>query len=195
MRITKPNRKAQIITFDFSSSIIIFVIFIAIFIGLFLLSQNVEKKQEFELEYIYSNLENNLMFDTTINRDFFKDYRVDASKLRTFATDIQSIGSGSINSYVIGTIGASHGIGVDNSSFDICLYFTDNNRSIVEIIPGSGVRALGYLTKPASSCNTELTRPCDRYKQAVSVFKPVLFDENDYTKSRILQMNIVMCKK
>ncbi len=189
-------KKAQIITFDFSSSLIIFVIFIVIFMGLFLLSQNSEKKPDFELEYVFANLENNLKFGAA-ERDFFAGYRVDKTRLENFAS---AIGSGSINSYVIGIVGESHGIGLDEASHDVCLYFTDNNNAILTILPGPPeVKVLGQLRKTGRSCNQEMiisgNDPCDAYKQAISLFKPVLFDEKDYSRNRILQMNIVMCKR
>jgi hypothetical protein len=204
----KPNKKAQMITFDFSSSIVIFMIFIAIFIGLFLLSQTVEKKQDFELEYVFANLENNLKFGPS-DRDFFSDYRVDKVKLQNF---ISTIGTGSIDSYVIGNVddvnGVSHGIGLDEASYDVCLYFTDNDNSKVFLDSSNSIQALGWLeTDPGShtgnTCNSQLSsnnlvvkNPCEKYKQAISLFKPVLFDEGGPdANNRILQMNIVVCKR
>jgi hypothetical protein len=201
----KTNKKAQMITFDFSSSIIIFMIFIAIFIGLFLLSQTVEKKQEFELEYVFANLEHNLKFDPVSGQDFFRDYRVNWNRLRTFA---QNLGDDSIDSYIIGNINGAHGIGLDEANYDVCLYFTDNDKSFITIdtdpaSPTHGLVALGWLeTNPGShtgnTCNSKISakeNPCEQYEQAVSVFKPVLFDEGDPINNRILQMNIVMCKR
>lgn len=192
----KNMKKAQIMTFDFSSSIIIFLIFLVLFIGLFLFSQKSEKKPDFEVEYVFANLENNLKFGSA-ERDFFADYRVDRAKLENFAT---TIGSSSINQYVIGIVGQSHGIGLDETSYDVCLYFTDNNNAILTILSGMPeIKVLGQLTKTASSCNYEMISagndPCDKYNQAISLFKPVLLDENDYNKTRIIQMNIVMCKR
>jgi hypothetical protein len=192
----KNMKKAQIMTFDFSSSIIIFLIFLVLFVGLFVFSQKNEKKPDFEVEYVFANLENNLQFGPA-ERDFFADYRVDKIKLENFAS---AIGSGSINPYVIGIVGQSHGIGLDETSYDICLYFTDNNKDILTILPGMPeIKVLGSLTKTASSCNHEMIAlgndPCDKYNQAISLFKPVLLDENDYNKTRIIQMNIVMCKR
>jgi hypothetical protein len=191
-------KKAQIITFDFSSSIIIFVIFLSIFIGVFLLTQGSEKKPDFEIEYVFSNLENNLKYGAA-EGDFFADYRVDKTRLEYFAS---AIGSGSINSYVIGTVGGtggSHGIGLDESSYDVCLYFTDNDKQILTITGAPEIKVLGSLNKTGSSCNHEMiiagNDPCEAYKQATSLFKPVLLDENDYTMNRIIQMNIVMCKR
>ncbi len=191
----KNMKKAQMITFDFSSSIIIFLIFLVIFIGLFVFSQKSEKKPDFEVEYVFANLENNLKYGPADN-DFFADYRVDRAKLENFAN---AIGSGSINPYVIGSVGQSHGIGLDETSYDVCLYFTDNNNQILTITEMPEIKVLGNLTKTASSCNYEMITlgngPCDKYKQAISLFKPVLLDENDYSNNRIIQMNIVMCKR
>jgi hypothetical protein len=192
----KNAKKGQIMTFDFSSSLIIFVIFLVIFMGLFLLSQKSEQKPDFEVEYLFANLENNLKFGAA-DRDFFADYRVDKIRLENFAS---AIGSASINLYVIGRVGDAHGIGLDEASYDVCLYFTDNNNAMLTILPSpSEVKVLGLLRKTGSSCNQEMiiagNDPCDAYKQAISIFKPVLFDEKDYSKNRILQMNIVMCKR
>jgi hypothetical protein len=199
----KPNKKAQIITFDFSSSIIIFMIFIIIFIGLFLLSQTVEKKQEFELEYMFANLENNLKFGPG-NQNFFSDYRVNKGRLDDF---INAFYDKSIDSYVVGNIsgdmGVSHGIGLDEANYDVCLYFTDNDNRIVSIDPDTmrGTNILGWLEKPGKKCTEGIAggKPCDKYSQAISFFKPVLFDEgpinNPENNNRILQMNILICKR
>jgi len=191
----KNMKKAQIMTFDFSSSIIIFLIFLVLFIGLFVFSQKSEKKPDFEIEYVFANLENNLKYGPA-GGDFFADYRVDKAKLENFAS---AIGSSSINSYVIGIVSQSHGIGLDESSYDVCLYFSDNDKQILSITEAPEIKVLGHLTKTASSCNYEMITmgngPCDEYKQAISLFKPVLLDENDYNTTRIIQMNIVMCKR
>jgi hypothetical protein len=186
------DKKAQVVTFDLSSSLIVFLIFIAIFIGLFLLTQAREDKQEFELEYIFSNLENNLKFDSP-NRAFFRDYRINKTELGQFATDI---GAGSIDAYIVGEVGGAHGIGLGVDNYDACLYFTDNNFSKISL--GSGIIALGFLDKVGSSCNDELSanqNPCDDYQQALSFMKPVLFDLGDPGQNKIIQMNLVVCKK
>jgi len=191
--ITKA-KKAQIITFDFSTSLIVFLLFIAVFIGLFLLSQGIEKKQEFELEYVFANLENNLQYNATQNRDFFRDYRVNEEKLNSFASAITS--TGSIDEYVVGTIGAAHGIGLDAAAYDVCLYLTDNNNQLISL---GGATALGMVK--SGSCASVIasvasTDPCSSYKQTISIFKPVLFDEGSPTNNnRIVQMNLVICKK
>ena len=186
------NKKAQVITFDLSSSLIVFLIFIAIFIGLFLLTQASETKQEFELEYIFSNLENNLKFDSP-NRAFFRDYRINKTKLDNFANNI---GTGSVDDYVVGEVGGAHGIGLGVDNYDACLYFTDNNQRIS--MGSSSWVALGNLSKIPSSCNAIISTgqsPCENYRQALSFLKPVLLDLGDPNQNRIIQMNLVVCKK
>ena len=200
--ISKKNsrklKKAQMITFDFSSSIIIFLIFISIFIALFVLTQKSEEKFGFETEYVFANLENNLK-NIAVEEAFFSDYRVDKTRLENFASALNSIDSSSINLYVIGSIEGSHGIGLDETSYDVCLYFTDNNNQFMSIMASPEIKALGFLNKTGSSCNQEMiiegNGPCEAYQQAISIFKPVLLDEGDYRFNRIIQMNIVMCKR
>jgi hypothetical protein len=189
------NKKSQVITFDLSSSLIVFLIFIAIFIGLFLLTQASETKQEFELEYIFSNLENNLKFDTPgPSRDFFRDYRINKTKLDNFAN---YIATGSIDNYVVGEVGGAHGIGLGVDNYDACLYFTDNNNQRISM-GNDGRVALGNLSKIPSSCHAIISvnqNPCDKYQQALAFLKPVLFDVGNPEQNRVIQMNLVVCKK
>lgn len=187
----KNNKKAQMITFDFSTSLIIFIIFIAIFIGLFLMAQKPVEKSEFELEYVFANLENNLKYDSVTNRDFIRNYRVNYVRLINFATDPNTA---DIDPYVIGNIsGNAHGIGLDEGAYDTCLYFMDNDNQIISL---SGKRALGML-KGGVSCDSMIPQynPCEGYKRAYSIFKPVLLDLNNPDANRIILMNIVVCKK
>jgi hypothetical protein len=184
------RKKAQIISFDFSTSFIIFLIFLVILIGLVLFSSSSEDNPEFELEYVFANLENNLRHDPIPGRDFFSDYRINKTKLDSFAASV-----GNIDAFVVGNISGTHGIGLDDEAYDVCLYFVDNDNSLF----ASGAEiALGELEMTGTSCNAEISasrNPCESYSQAVSYFKPVLFDEGDRTKNRIVQMNIVMCKR
>ena len=182
MRIAKA-KKAQIITFDFSTSLIIFLLFIAVFIGLFFLSQGLEKQAEFELEYVFANLENNLKYNASQNRDFLRDYRVSETKLSSFAS---AIGTGSIDEYVVGEIGDAHGIGLSAEAYDICLYFTDNNNQFISILG---------MVKSGPCVSVITSDPCSGYKQTLSLFKPVLFDTGSPDENSIILMNLVMCKK
>ena len=186
------NKKSQVITFDLSSSLIIFIIFIAIFIGLFLLTQSSETKQEFELEYMFSNLENNLKFDVP-GGAFFRDYRINKIKLDNFAN---YIAAGSIDDYIVGEVNGAHGIGLGVDNYDACLYFTNNSNQRISM--GSSNRtALGYLSKISSTCDAIIStnNPCENYKQALSFMKPVLLDLGNPEKNSIIQMNLVVCKK
>jgi hypothetical protein len=190
------RKKAQIISFDFSTSFIIFLIFIVIFIGLIFFSNNTEKKDEFELDYVFANLENNLRHYSVPDRDFFVNYRISKTKLENFASDFDMIG---IDSFVVGNLAGTHGIGLDDEAYDVCMYFTDNDNSHI-VLSAAGKVALGQLGNIGKSCNDQITdptkpNPCESYSQAISLFKPVLFDEGDNTKNRIVQMNLVMCRK
>ncbi|MBN2459927.1 hypothetical protein JXB28_06605 [Candidatus Woesearchaeota archaeon] len=185
------SKKAQIITFDMTTTLVIFVIFIVIFIGAFFLSQRTIQKHEFELEYVFANLENNLRFDDE-DRRFMSNYRIDSDKLAEFADEVQSI-----DNYTVGEINGAHGIGMDAAGYDTCLYFTDNDGTFIRM-NGAGLRVLGELSQPARSCDEVIAsgeNPCEEYKQAISLFKPVLFDQGSPDYNRIVQMNIVICKK
>jgi hypothetical protein len=183
-------KKGQIITFDFSTSLIVFVIFLALIIGLFLLGQAEEKKHEFELEYMFDNLENNLKFDDPA-RDFFKNYRVNSGRLDAFAS---YIGDGSIDDYIVGSIGDAHGIGMSSDVYDACMYFVDNNGQMIDM----GTREVLGELKGGITCEGEITsnrNPCEGYKQSLALFKPALFDEGGpQLNNRIVQMNLVICK-
>lgn len=186
-------KKAQIVTFDMTTTLVIFIIFIVIFIGAFFLSQKTSQKQEFELEYIFANLENNLKHNDT-ERIFISNYRVDSAKLARFANEIDSI-----DEYVVGEINGTHGIGLDEAAYDVCLYFRDNDGTFLNLT-ADGLRAIGELGKlvPPQSCHEEILagrNPCEEYKQAISFFKPVLLDQGSPDNNRIIQMNILICKK
>src|SRR4030042_2888973 len=166
------NKKAQIITFDFGTSLIVFLIVLVIVIGVFLFSQTTDKTYDFELEYVFGNLENNLQYETANNRDFFKEYRVDSEKLDAFALYVGT--TGSVDDYVVGNISSAHGIGLSSEAYDVCLYFTNNTGLPM---PFSGVEALGQVK--SGSCDNVIKNrinPCEDYKQALSLLKPVLLD-------------------
>jgi hypothetical protein len=200
-------KKGQAISFDLSNSIIIFVIFIVIVIGSFFLLQSFDQGRsiDFELEYVFANFENNLKFDAILNpglepgRDFLINYRVNKTKLDAFATEFVSTDT-SIDSYVIGSIGDAHGIGLDESGYDTCLYFIDINGQKLKMGVDDDV-AIGMLkigTPDVTSCHEEIfgnDNPCDGYKSALSLFKPVLYyDDEDPNENRIISMNLVLCK-
>jgi hypothetical protein len=188
MKVNNMQKKAQIITFDFSTSLIVFLIFMALFIGLFLLGQSEEKKHEFELEYMFSNFENNLQYDLVAGRDFFRDYRINSGKLDAFASSVTNI-----DDYVVGNISSAHGIGLSSDVYDVCMYFIDNDGTRIDM---NGKEAVGEL-QGGLTCDAEIIanrNPCDGYKQALSLFKPVLFDEGNPEDNRIVQMNLVVCK-
>ena len=180
--------KGQMITFDLGISITVFLIFIAIVIGFFFIFQRYENEQafEFELEYIFYNFENNLKADG--KEGVFSDYRVDKNELDSFAASITDI-----DSYILGYVSNAHGIGMSEEGYDSCLFFTDTDGSVMDM---GGKMAIGLLK--SSTCNQEITaqrNPCEGYRQALSLFKPVLYDEGDPSSNRIVLMNIVICKK
>ena len=187
-------KKGQMITFDMSTTIIIFIVFIILFILLFFFAQKTEQKHEFELEYAFANLENNLRFGPP-NQAFLKNYRVNRTKLDRFADAVPDI-----DTYVLGEIGNAHGIGMDENGYDSCLYFRDIDGSRFEMGINTPVEVMGILTKfsPPRTCNDEITNdrnPCDNYKQALAMIKPVLLDEGGPQYNQIIQMNLVICKK
>jgi hypothetical protein len=186
------NDKAQIISFDFSTSFIVFLIFIVVFILFIFFNNNNDQQNEFELEYVFANFENNLRHDLVSDRDFFSNYRINKEKLDNFADSVSSI-----DAFVVGNISGTHGIGLDDDAYDVCLYLIDNDNNLISMSL-SGKVAIGWLDKTGISCNDTISasrNPCEDYSQAISFFKPVLFDEGDSTKNRIVQMDIVMCKK
>ncbi len=197
---TKKSSRGQIISFDLSASVVIFMLFISIFTGFFFLHQNtgVDNADEFELEYVFVNLENNLKISPKSGGsriDFFSFYNIDTEKLNKFVSKIED---SSLDNYTIGNVGKAHGIGLDTESYDSCLFFKDTDGSFIELDDGSGnkKKAIGIL-KDGINCSIKVgagKNPCDNYNQALSIFKPVLFNEGDQYKNRIVQMNILLCK-
>src|SRR4030042_2893776 len=187
-------KKGQMITFDMSTTIIIFIVFIILFLLLFFFAQKTEQKHEFELEYAFANLENNLRFGPS-DQAFLKNYRVNRVKLDNFAENVPDI-----DAYWLGEIGGAHGIGMAAEGYDSCLYFRDIDGSRFEMGINTPVEVMGILNKfsPPRTCNEEITNnqnPCDNYKQPLARIKPVLLDEGGPQYNRIIQMNLVICKK
>lgn len=183
-------KKAQMVTFDMSTTLVVFIIFIVIFIGVFFMSQRIITPHEFELEYVFYNLENNLKFDDE-SRRFITNYRVDSEKLKKFAEEVNDI-----DAYVIGRINGAHGIGMDPEGYDACLYFKDNDGSFLKL--DSQKIAVGTLSKVNKPCHDVISsgeNPCEEYKQATALIKPVLLDTGNPENNRIIQMNVVICKK
>ena len=185
-------KKGQMITFDMSTTIIIFIVFIILFLLLFFFAQKTEQKHEFELEYAFANLENNLRFGPA-DQAFLRNYRVNRIKLNNFADNVPDI-----DAYVLGEIEGAHGIGMAAEGYDSCLYFRDINGEFIGM-GASDLSALGRLSKIGSTCEIEMItnnrNPCDRYKQALAMIKPVLMDESYPEINQIIQMNLVICKK
>ena len=183
-------KRSQIISFDLVVSVIIVVVFLATSIGIVLLLTGRQEPEpfDFEVDYVMMNLETNLeAYDGGL--DFFSRYRVNAPKLADFASQFSGQ---SIDSFVVGNLANTHGIGLSEEAYDICLYFTDVDGQRLEI--GPGMESIGMLK--SASCNSVPyeSNPCEGYRKAISLFKPVLFDEGDIQMNRILQMNIVLCE-
>lgn len=186
-------RKAQLISFDLGASVVIFLIFLVVFIGIFMTFQGMKTtaKYEFELSYAYDNLENNLkQKDDTA---FFSSYRVDAEKWALFVNTLPPPASdpNAFDAYVLGNISSAHGIGMSEDGFDTCLYFSNENGPM-EL---GGITAIGSLK--TGTCNAAIIggkNPCDNYKQALSMFKPVALITGN-GNNEIVSMNLVLCRK
>ena len=191
-------KKSQIVAFDLVISLIIFMVFIGAFISLYFLMQNrdIGNERDFELEYIYANLENNMAFHQakySDNMDFLSNYRVDLTKLNNFFTTFRS---STVDDMVIGSVDEAHGIGMSAAAYDSCIYITDNDGRSLAVGTTNAVGQLKSATGPIS-CNLKIAsgqNPCDDYSQGISLLKPVLLDERDPLRNRIVQLNIVLCK-
>lgn len=187
-------KNAQMVTFDLVVGITLFLIFISIFISVFLFFQNKDSnvEHEFSLEYVFANLENNL--ENSQNEIYFlKDYRINLEKLENFFQFVRDFNGGSIDEFTVSNVVNAHGIGLSADAYDSCLYLTGIDGGRIEIF--GAFEAVGQLK--SASCHDKISsgqNPCDEYRQAISLFKPVLFDEENPLRNRILQMNIVLCK-
>ncbi len=189
-------KKAQLISFDLGASVAIFLIFLVVFIGIFMTFQGMKTtaKFEFELSYVYDNLENNLKQNG--DTAFFSNYRVDAEKWAAFVSALPPPASdpNAFDAYVLGNISNAHGIGMSEDGFDTCLYLSNENGPITLGI----ITAIGSL-KAGKTCNEVITdgkNPCDTYKQALSMFKPVaLITDKNTGNNEIVSMNLVLCRK
>lgn len=192
------KKKAQIISLDLVLAIMVFIIILVIFIAVFLYGRLTQKVEtyEYELDYLYRNLEMNLKQGPETEQFLVKS-RVYKDKLSEFVTNHQY---DSIDKYVIGYVSGANGIGLDPEAYDVCMYFTDNNNNHLEL---GNVRYLGkirqktgnsYVVKTCQEVIGNQGNPCDDYKDSISLFKPVLLDEGTYEQNRIIQMNLVVCK-
>ncbi|HLG23765.1 MAG TPA: hypothetical protein VI564_02435 [Candidatus Nanoarchaeia archaeon] len=193
--MTLGQKRAQMVTFDLIIGIMIFILFIGLFVGLFFYFQNngPDEKYDFEIEYVYANLEKNLEVyqsaNPLTNFDFFRGYRINRQKLSRFYSEFKNK---DVDQFVVSYVAGAHGIGLDSGSYDSCIYITDNDLSEYQI---SGAAATGLVK--GSTCDEKIRlkqNPCKNYRQAISLTKPVLLDEGDVLKNRILQLNIVLCK-
>ena len=59
------HKKSQLMSFDFATSIFVFILIFLIFAGIVIVSMAMGNKQafDFEAEYIFDNIENNLRYD------------------------------------------------------------------------------------------------------------------------------------
>ncbi len=189
-------RKAQLISFDLGAGVVIFLIFLVVFIGIFMTFQGMKTtaKYEFELSYAYDNLENNLKQNEATA--FFSNYRVDAVKWALFVNTLPPPASdpNAFDAYVLGNISNAHGIGMSEDGFDACLSLNNEAGPITL----GGITAIGSL-KAGKTCDEAITEgknPCDTYKQALSMFKPVaLITDKEGGNNEIVSMNLVLCRK
>jgi hypothetical protein len=195
------SKKSQVVTFDLVVGVIVFMIFISMFI---VLAFTIPKKSwpfDFEIEYIFENLEFNLKKEyenTGYNVNFYQEYRINMTKLDYFTNNYVTK---NIDNFVISNVSGTHGIGLSKYLYDSCIYFTDNNGLNIDLdfdtSNNAETTSIGFLNKTGISCNNSFQNfknPCEGYSQAISLMKPVLFDLNDPTKNRIIQMNILLCK-
>jgi len=187
-------KKSQAISVDLVIAIVIFAIIFTVALSLLFSFQKkgIDNSHELEMEYVFANLEHNLEAEQKIsvtNRDFIKDYRIEKAKLNKFFSDL---GTSSIDQYVIGNLPQTHGIGLEPESYDACLFFMGNDGLRLTV---SGLEAAGYLKSGTCHDKIIVSNPCDDYKQSISLLKPVLLIEGSTDTNRILQMNLVICKK
>lgn len=189
------KKKAQIISLDLVLGIMVFLIILVVFVAVFLYGRLTQKvdKYEYELDYLYRNFEVNLKHGNE-DQQFLVRSRVYKDKLRAFASFyyLQSI-----DNLVVGKVVQANGIGLDPAAYDVCMYFTDKDNQPMEITPG--ITHIGQIKfeNVERTCQEIISgnnNPCRDYKDSISLFKPVLFDENDEELNRILQMNLVVCK-
>lgn len=183
--------KAQIFSLDMIFGLIVFILIIVGLISIFLFGSFTKSvdKYDYERDYLYRNLERNLA-QLSGNMTFLQNSRVDVIKLQDFAMAYRNQ---SINDFVVGNVSKARGIGLDPAAYDVCLYFTDNDKSIVQL---GGIKYLG--TVDGGSCDSVIgggSNPCNGYKDVISMFKPVLFDARNPNLSRIIQMNLVVCRR
>jgi hypothetical protein len=192
--------RAQIISFDFVIGVVAITIAVLVMMGLIILMQKSAEAPAFELEYLFANLEHNLNHAGEPGIAFLHGHRADAARLANFVDQYNSMpGTDFLDNFVIGNTSATHGIGLEPAGYDTCLFFT-NGTSNIDM--GGGKIAIGDL-KPGSDpdldyCDSAIAlgkNPCANYKSAVSLFMPVLLDRGDPATNKIVQLNIVVCKK
>lgn len=192
-------KKTQIITFDLLFSMVLFILLVMLFVSMYFLEQKSAQDYDYELDYVFANFENNLEAAPSpngVNIDFLNNFRVDRNKLDSFAMEFYSDNI-KVDEYVIGRTGNAHGIGLSTEVYDACIYFVDNDNSRIEFTVGlNSFEAIGNLE--SGSCHNIITtsgNPCHDYAQGISFLKPVLLDENNPNLNKIIQMNIILCKK
>jgi hypothetical protein len=178
-------------------AVLIFMFFIVLIAGGFLLSEQKQQPHDFSIEYLFLNLENNLRIDRLSNPahdyDFLANSRVSKMELVRFAAE-SALGTVNVDDFVVGNISGTHGIGLDPDAYDACIFFVDNDGAMLRF-NGHNV-AIGKL-KDGSSCDNKIqsgVNPCLTYSTAVTIFIPVLLDEGSQASNRIIQMNIVLCR-
>lgn len=193
---TGRGRKAQALSLDMVSAILVFVLVVALFVGFFLYAKvfSIPEEYPYELDYVFQNLEANLAEQAGSGTDFFHNSRIDVQKLRAFTS---SYHDQSIDEFVIGFVGDAHGIGLDASAYDVCLYIKDNDKTTFNMgSSGEDIRYLGVVDSGLCQDAIDSDRnPCEGYKDALSMISPVLIDFGDYSYNRIVQLNVVVCAK
>ncbi len=192
------SKKSQMLAFDFTTGLFLFILIFLLFAGVFGISKLMEEKKafDFEMEYVFDNLENNLINDPADpggDSIFFSVHRVYPDKLADFASRYSSGQIADFDLYSVGFVGHAHGIGLEPAGYDTCLYLMDNT-GLIEM--GSGLAAIGRV-RDGTSCDSKIRagkNPCEDYGDVMSLFIPVLYDTGSPDTSRIVQMNMVVCK-
>jgi len=177
------RKKAQMIGLDVVLSIIILLLAIG-FCYYFLVSQGKSEPVVLSLEenFILVNFRNNLETSTF---PFLQDYTIDEAMLTGFAS--QANINEDFEGYVL------NGLGVNNESYDLCIYF-ENTAGFDPIISGPpAINMLGEVYNDQThttraDCNNMVANPCEFYRNVINFVVPVL------RNSKIEGMHILICK-
>lgn len=191
---TASSSRGQIVSLDLVLGGLFFLLALSVFIFLIVFYPGNSKQDlqgEFEILYSFSNVEQALKDPAYVNVDFMRLYRIDVMKMDAFA---DTFGSASMDTLLLGSQGESAGLGLSEDGYDTCMYFMDELKNPI-LMGSSQYRALGQLN--GISCHDQFLTGslCSGYKHGLSTFRPVLWSTGSPVTSKIVQMNVVACKK